>query len=396
MAISWTLVMPLLAASEAASSWSSWTSWSSSCAPYQLWRAQLASRRSTPVGTPSASRSNPGRSPMSDASIAGRFARTDVPVGPHDDDRRRRHLVQLVHRREVGAVPRGLVEPVDEQGPVTIADGVPERGEQLPRRAHRVDRGPGFVDARPGEMDVGVDEPRHDRRAGELDDPVGGGRLADADAFDVALVDQGPTPPWRGGSWCGPVRPGTASAWRAILLGVAGAPAPRRSEADSAGRGAGPPVDPHPSLLGVHQVQVPVEPLGEVSPDVGADEWRLRDGLPHERLPVVEVLEQPPGRAVVAVLVDQSRRGDPTNAANPCGRATRLPARDRLDVPGIGGGGHHDQAHLGLGVDTVCLVVEDHLGEVVLALRPQAQAGPVVEQGARDLFGERLVTGSIS
>jgi len=43
-------------------------------------------------------------------------------------------------------------------------------------------------------VDVAVDEPGHDRRAGELDDAIRVRRVAGPDALHVTTVDQQPLP----------------------------------------------------------------------------------------------------------------------------------------------------------------------------------------------------------
>jgi hypothetical protein len=43
-------------------------------------------------------------------------------------------------------------------------------------------------------VDVGVDEPREDRRPRQVDQTVGGGRFPRADPLDVTVVDQDPLP----------------------------------------------------------------------------------------------------------------------------------------------------------------------------------------------------------
>ena len=119
-----------------------------------------------------------------------------MSVGPPDHQGPVRDGVELLERRQARVVPAGLVVALEIDGAVS------GRGDLAPRRRRQqIASGPGGFDVGVGErepgrgeMDVGVDEPWHDRGAGQVDHPVGGRGFARPDALDVPPVDQQPLP----------------------------------------------------------------------------------------------------------------------------------------------------------------------------------------------------------
>ena len=92
----------------------------------------------------------------------------------------------------VGSFHRVSSNPEQDDGPVPFGGSFPRQRQQLLGRDGRLDVPVRQRQPRPRQVDVGVDEPRHDRRPRQVDHPIRMRRVAAPHALDVPVVDQDP------------------------------------------------------------------------------------------------------------------------------------------------------------------------------------------------------------